>query len=142
MEMRQLAAVEPSEWFVVFHRKSMNRLLSFLAFGEFKHVSAFGYCAGFKAWVVYDVRWSGTSICLMDQSAVIEFTQGCDILKIARTDVKMGPDSRLGLYCVTAIKHLIGLRCVAMTPDQLYRHILRNGGLPIREQSEPRASTA
>lgn len=123
---------EPTEWFVVFHRKTANRILSFLAFGEFKHVSAFAYCDGFKAWVIYDVQWRGTSIRIADQAALIEMTRGLDILKIARTAKRMGASSRIGFTCVTAVKHLIGLQgCVAATPSQLYRHILRNGGVDI-----------
>lgn len=135
-----LRVVEPTEWFIVFHRKSMNRVLSALAFGDLKHVSAFAYCAGFKAWLIYDVTWSGTRIWLADKDAVLRWSAGCDILKIERTDRRMGPSSRLGLYCVTAIKHLIGLKCVAATPGALYRHILRNGGILISEQ-RPSAPT-
>lgn len=134
MDDVSIPAVEPNEWFVVFHRKSLNRVLSFLAFGEFKHVSAFGYCPGLKVWMLYDVQWSGTRIILVDQKTVIDWTHGCDILKIPRTTLRMGMSSRLGFYCVTAVKHLIGLRCVAVTPCALYRHILRHGGILICER--------
>lgn len=122
---------EPTEWFVVFHRKSTHRILSFLALGPYKHVSAFAYAPGFKAWVIYDVQWRGTSIRIVDQAALLELTRGLDILKVSRTGAHMGGSSRLGLYCVTAVKHLLGLRCVAATPTQLYRHILRSGGIDI-----------
>lgn len=125
------AAIEPTEWFVVFHRKSVNRILSFLAFGEFKHVSAFAYCAGLKVWLVYDVQWSGTRVMLVDKLSILALTDGCDILKVSRTGERMAMSSRLGFYCVSAVKHLVGLRCVAVTPGALYRHILRNGGMPI-----------
>lgn len=129
-----IRVVEPNEWFVVFHRRSNSSILSWLAFGEFKHVSAFGYCVGVKLWLVYDVQWVGTRTMLMDEQSILEWTRGCEILKIARTDTRMGLSGRLGLYCVSAIKHLIGLRCVAVTPGQLHRYILRNGGVCIGEQ--------
>ena len=132
--------IEPSEWFIVFHRKSLNPILSFLAFGERKHVSAFGYCPGLKVWMVYDVQWAGTRIMLVDKGAIIEWTRGCDILKIKRVNHRMGLSSRFGLYCVNAIKHLIGLKCVAATPDQLYRHIIKHGGILISEQQQPRTA--
>ena len=122
---------EPTEWNVVFHKTSTSRLLSFLAFGDFKHVSAFGYCVGFRAWVVYDVTWWGTRVWLADKAAIIAATRNCTIVRFPRTDRRMGMSSRLGLYCVTGVKHLLRLRCVAATPDQLYRHILRNGGVDI-----------
>lgn len=129
-------AIEPVEWFVVFHRKSMNRLLGWLAVGEFKHVSAFGYCAGFKCWLIYDVTWSGTRIKLLPhnefgKATIGLWTQDCFIMKLPRGDGLPHPTSRIGFTCVNAVKHLLGLGCVAMTPSQLYRHILRNGGLPL-----------
>jgi hypothetical protein len=133
------SAIEPNEWFVVFHTKSLSPVLSFLAFGERKHVSAFGYCPGLKVWLLYDVQWGGTRIMLLDKAAIMEWTRGCDVLKIARVNHRMGLSSRIGLYCVSAVKHLIGLVCVAVTPDQLYRHIIRHGGILI---SEPKQSPA
>jgi hypothetical protein len=141
-EITDMAVIEPSEWFVVFHRKSVNRILSFLAFGEFKHVSAFGYCPGVKLWLLYEVKLSGTRVMLLDKSAVMAWTEGCDILKIAPTGKRMEFSSRLGFTCVNAVKHLLGLVCVAVTPDQLYRHILRNGGLPIHGRGPSPAAAA
>ena len=136
------SAIEPAEWFVVFHRKSMNRMLSLLAFGEFKHVSAFGYCAGYKVWLVYDVQWGGTRIWLADKASVMAWSEGCDIVKVARAEGQMAASSRLGLYCVNAIKHLLRLKgglCVALTPAALYRHILRNGGTLVAAGHAPTA---
>lgn len=130
-------AIEPTEWFVVFNEKSANYWLGLLTPGRFKHVSAFGYVPGIKLWLLYDVQLSGTRIMLLDKDAVMAWSKGCTILKIARTGSRMGLRSRLCFHCVTAIKHLIGLRCVAVTPDGLYRHILRNGGILISEPRQP-----
>lgn len=123
--------VEPAEWFVVFHRAGVGPVISALAVGEFKHVSAFGYCAGVRAWLVYDVQWAGTRVWLCDKVAIMEWTKDCAVVQIKRSDAVMGLAARLGLYCVSSVKHLLGLRCVAATPTQLYRHILRNGGILI-----------
>lgn len=136
------AATEPAEWFVVFHRKSASRLFSALACGEFKHVSAFGYCAGFKAWIVYDVTWAGTFIRLVAHNdegkrTLGAWTDDCDLIRIPRSEAAPRIASRLGLYCVSAVKHLLGLRCVAATPSGLYRHLLRNGGVLIDGRTEP-----
>lgn len=134
---------EPNVWFLVFHRKSTNRVLSFLAFGEFKHVAAFGYCPRVGMWLVYDVTWTGTRVVLMDKAAIIEWTRGCEILQVDKIGARMGWSSRIGFYCVGAVKHLLGLRCVAATPCQLYRHILRNGGVNIGSgQPAPAAADA
>lgn len=138
----KVTATEPAEWFVVFHRKSTSRLFSMLSCGEFKHVSAFGYCAGFKAWIVYDVTWAGSYIRLVahdeaGKQTLGEWTAGCDLVRIARATAPPPVLSRLGLYCVSAIKHLLGLGCVAMTPSGLYRHLLKHGGVLINGHTEP-----
>ena len=40
MDIRTLpSAIEPSQWFIVFHETTKSRLVSFFAFGRFKHVS-------------------------------------------------------------------------------------------------------
>jgi hypothetical protein len=134
MDMVDLpATIEPSEWFVVFHSKALNRWLSLLTPGRFKHVAVFGYCPGVKLWLAYDVQWSGTRIVLMDKAAIMAWTKDCAVVQISSTGKKMGASSRLGLYCVNAVKHLLRLRCVAATPDGLYRHILRHGGRLISD---------
>jgi hypothetical protein len=133
-------AIEPLEWFVVFHRQAPTRLLSLLAFGEFKHVSAFAYVPGFKAWLVYDAQLAGTRLFLLphrdtSKAVLIRFMDNCAVLKIAKqwNSHAMPWSSRLGFYCVPAVIHLLGLRCVAVRPDALYRHILRNGGIRVDE---------
>jgi hypothetical protein len=135
-------AVEPTEWYVIFRRKVAVPWLRWFALGEFKHVSAMTYCAGFKAWLVYDTQLRGTRIFLVahgHNGAVIkpfftEYTRDCAIVKIARGDAYMGLSSRWGLYCVNEIKHLVGVRCASIRPDALYRALLRNGGILIDEQ--------
>lgn len=138
---------EPAEWFLVFHRTSTSRLLSFIAFGELKHVSAFGYCAGFDAWIVYDVTWKGTRVRLVrndaaGQQAIIDMTRGCDMLKIAHAGQLPSWSSRIGFYCVSSVKHLLGLRCVAITPTQLYRYLRKTGAMTICEHGSTPTATA
>jgi len=135
-------AIEPSEWFVVFHVKSANRWIGLLTPGRFKHVSAFGYCPGVKVWLLYDVQWSATRVMLFDKAAIMRWTSGCAVVRIARVGQRMGWSSRIGFTCVNAVKHLIGLRCVAITPAALYRHIHRNGGTVISEHRQPAATAA
>lgn len=127
------AAAEPAEWFVVFQPEANSRLFSALACGRFKHVSAFAYIPGFKVWLFYDVAWSGTRLVLSAKgpaSAMIEryVAAGCSIVRAARTGKPMGLSSRIGFFCVPAVKHLLGLRTSALRPDALYRHLLANGG--------------
>jgi hypothetical protein len=127
------ATIEPMQWNLVFHRRALNRWLAWLTPGRFKHVAAFAYLPGVRLWLGYDVQWSGTRIVLMDKAAVMAWTRGCAVVEVAVTRQPMGASSRLGFYCVNAVKHLVGVKCIAATPDQLYRHILSHGGRLISE---------
>jgi len=134
----------PSDWYVVFHTRSSRRWLSWLAMGRFKHVSAFAYVPGFKAWLIYDVQWSGTQLALLPHpaglSALMGYTAGCEIIKMTR---RRGGARGLGFFCTTSIAHLLGLRCVALVrPDALYRCILRHGGEIIGDKHEAKEHSA
>ena len=140
MDYREIpSAIEPSAWYVVFHERTQSRIVSFLSFGRFKHVSAFGYYAGFKGWLVVDPHFTRLRLSMIPHEKhglLIKYMDGCTVVKIepkngfnlaARPGVP-------GIFCVPAIKYLIGLSCVAVRPDALYRHIINNGGIPIDGQ--------
>jgi hypothetical protein len=126
-------ATEPDHWFLAFHRSAANRFVEWLACGEFKHISAFAYMPGYKAWLIYDVQMLGTRLQLVphDEFLGLDWITHASILRVHRGGGRWSLASRLGFYCVPAVKHLLGLRCLALTPDGLYRHILRNGGVCI-----------
>jgi len=128
-------AVEPNEWFVVFHTKAMNRWLALLACGKFKHVSALAYCPGFKAWLLFDAQWTGMRLILMPHETAktfyAEYTADCVVLKMTRVHRTMPVSTRLGFYCVTATKHLLGLHTGALRPDAFYRACLKAGGIAV-----------
>ena len=125
-------AIEPNEWFIVFHPKARTRWISWLACGKFKHVSAFAYCPGFRVWLIYDAQWSGMRLFLVSAAAAKamlgKYTACCAIVKFTPWRHPMPLTSRLAYYCVPAIKHLLGVRCASWRPDGLYVHLLRNGG--------------
>ena len=133
------STVEPNDWLVVFHRKTKIRWLKWLAMGEFVHVSALAYCAGFKAWLVYDTQLNGTRLFLIPhgdavKSFFVEHADGAEIVRFRRQYGGMGFTSRLGFYCVPAIKHLLAVRCGAWRPDALYRELIRLGGTRVNER--------
>lgn len=136
------SSVEPTEWYVIFHPSTTSPLLSFLAFGHFKHVSAIGYYAGFKVWLLFDARRAGMRVPLIaheSMKAVIgEYTEGCTLVKFARRPdpIGMAPHLRLGFFCVTAVKHLLGVRCPTLRPDGLFRHLMKHGGTVINGHAE------
>ena len=138
-------AFEPTYWNVVFHPSEtrLNRIL----LGRFQHCAAFTYVPGFRAWIVYDVQWSGMRLCWFAHcddtlAAFIHWTRDCTLVRFERQHRRMMVASRLGFYCVPAIKCLLGLSCVAVTPDGLYRHLINNGGMLFNERIEPTAAAA
>ena len=143
---RENFGVEPNIWYVVFTRKAANRFLSWLAMGKFKHVWAFAYCPGFKCWLTYDTELNGTRIRLLPHEAAPNllafYTRDCVVVRIAKNfdPMPLSIASHLAFYCVPAIKHLLGLSCVAWRPDGLYRHIMRCGGVRIDEPVNPGAA--
>ena len=134
-------AIEPSYWNVVFHpsQTRLDRLL----LGRFRHVSAFTYIPGVAAWVMVDCQWGGMRIAFIPRLAVlIAYTSGCTVVKFDRRYQRFALASRFGFYCVPAIKQLLGLSCVAVRPDALYRAIINNGGEIINEPERPAAAAA
>lgn len=141
------AGSEPAEWFLAFHRECESKILSFLAFGEFKHVLAFGYCPGLKVWLVFDVTWQKTWIRLLahEQGAIeqlAELTRNCAIVAFAPQGRTPPLITRIGYFCVPAVISLLGLGCVAITPTSLYRYLLKNGGYEINAHVPSTAAAA
>ena len=142
MEIRELPpAIEPDYWNVVFHPS--EGILPRLVLGRFQHVSAFTYIPGFAGWILYDVQWGGVRIAMFSKVAhLVAYTRGCTVVKFTCRYDHMPLYTRLGFYCVPAIKHLIGLSCVAVSPDGLYRAVIANGGEVISEPERPTAAAA
>lgn len=120
-----LRTVAPLKWTVCFHPQSnlawVNRIP-----GRFKHVSAYAYAREFGLYLHYDIKIAHTQITpCRDALALMEFIRGCDCV-----EMPTGAASRpqLAFYCVPAIKHLLGIRCVVLRPDGLYRYCLQHGG--------------
>lgn len=123
---------EPSTWTLVFHRESASRLLGFLAFGRFKHVSAFAWLPELRIWLVYDVQFARTLVLALPDTPQAKaylgaLIRGNAIVTMPRRE-GLRPWFRFGFFCTTAVKHLVGLRCVAVRPDALYRHCIAMGG--------------
>jgi hypothetical protein len=134
-------AIEPNYWNVVFH-PSENALARW-CLGRFGHVSAFAYVPGVGVWIVYDCQWGGTRISFVPRVKIlIAYTRGCAVVKMDRLYKPMILMSRIGFYCVPAIKNLLGLSCVAVTADGLYRHLLDHGGTLINGESVKPAAAA
>lgn len=126
-------AIEPVQWNVVFHRKALSRWSSAIAMGHFKHVSAFAYLAGLKGWVLFDVQFSRLRIVVLpdtfDSRVILgQVMKGNAVILMSRREGGGIRFFRLGFFCTSAIKHLLGIRSSALRPSALFRECLRNGG--------------
>lgn len=125
-------AAEPQRWTIVFHRKPANWFFCFIAFGEFKHVSAFAWIPELRIWLTFDAGFSRTRIVALpdteySKAILRSLITGNAIVTMPVREAAM-PWFRLGPFCTTAVKHLIGLRSSALRPDTLLRHCIAQGG--------------
>lgn len=140
--MREVPAygIEARRWTVVFHRKAENRFFSLIAMGHFKHVSAFAFIPELGLWTIYDVGFRRTRLIHLadtDEAKTIlaYIVKGNCTVTVETGDASL-PLMRAGLFCTTAIKHLIGARSSALRPDRLFRHLVAQGGVVRDDGSE------
>jgi hypothetical protein len=133
--MREISAfgVEAQRWTIVFHRKSKHLFFRMIAMGHFKHVSAIAWIPELSQWWVYDVGFRRTSLkVLVDgesaKAIIAAIVKGNATVTIDVRDDEL-PWMRLGMFCTTAVSHLIGIRTGALRPDRLYRHLVAQGGV-------------
>lgn len=124
-------AIEPTMWFLVFQEKARTRWVNWLAFGRFKHVSAYGWVPDQRMWVFYDVSLGRTRIAVLPVCDAAEE----EIRRLARYGVTLAMKPRgecrrwfrVGFWCVPAMAHLVGVPSCAVRPDALFRQCLRHG---------------
>lgn len=133
--MRELSAygIEARRWTVVFHRKSEHWFFRTIALGHFKHVSALAWVPELSQWWIYDVGFRRTYLrVLVDgrsaQSTIAAIIKGNCTVTIDTRDENL-PLMRLGMFCTTAVAHLVGVRSSALRPDRLFRHLVAQGGV-------------
>lgn len=131
--------IEPDTWVLAFHRTTTYRWLRWIAIGPYKHVSAFAWVRPYGMWVYYDVRLIGTQLILLPDSQqatawLTSQTADADLVNFRRLNCG-GKNYHLAPFsCVSAVKHLIGLRSGALLPTTLFDHCLRHGGELIHGQ--------
>jgi hypothetical protein len=139
--MREISAfgIEAARWTVVFHRKAENWFFSAIALGRFKHVSALAWIPELGQWWVYDVGFRRTRLKVLEDGPTAVNIVAAIIKGNATVTVDVREDQlpwmRLGMFCTTAVSHLIGVRCAALRPDALYRHLIASGGILRDDES-------
>lgn len=146
--MREVSAfgIEARRWTVVFHREAENWFFSAIALGKFKHVSALAWVPDLGQWWIYDVGFRRTRLKVMEDGPTAKQVIGAIVRGNATVTIDVREDGlpwmRLGLFCTTAISHLIGLRCGALRPDALYRHLVAKGGVVRDDGTGPAANSS
>jgi hypothetical protein len=113
----------------------------FLAPG-FRHVTAAAWFDDQQRWVLIDPTRRGTVVLiyrqdqfggrfqqLMDSSSVVLRV----VAKRSRTATPFG------WWCTGSVKALLGVRCRALSPAALYRHLLRNGAETVKMPAPARS---
>jgi len=132
--MREVAAfgIEARRWTVVFHRRAENWFFAAIAMGHFKHVSALAWIPELAQWWVYDVGFRRTRLRVLEDGAAARTEIAALVNGNATVTVDVRDDGlpwmRLGLFCTTAVSHLLGVRCASPRPDALYRRLVAEGG--------------
>lgn len=140
MELERLVQLGkcPPTWYVIFGADPIGHWFDKLLHPGFKHVFAIGYVPDTKQWLIYDVALQRTRIATMSTAQVggliAWVTKNAVAVEYTPRTSQPSLLHRLGLWCVPAIKHLLGVRCVALTPYQLYWYLLRHGGKLVWEK--------
>lgn len=124
-------APEVLVWNIIFLKADRRRhYLDLFTGKDWRHVVAYGWSN--DRWIVYDVGDVRSQILVLNDYQFDSWHETIDhrvtaAVKFETTD-RTVPATRVGLWCVTAVKHLTGLRSGALRPKALFRHLLRNGG--------------
>lgn len=127
----------PDFWYACFMKTGSEAWWDRFLPPGFRHVYLIGYVAAHDVWLLFDPRraWSvlgvvsvGTVGSLLSRAV----GEGAALLVKPEGDA-MSPGwlGRLGFYCVPAVKHALGLRCVAVTPRGLHDCLLKMGARPL-----------
>lgn len=121
-------AREPDEWFVAFIRSGTRRWWKCFTGNNFDHVFTFGYARGH--WLLVDWCTFGLKVRLLlddDIDFIIAGAMRNGTILGMKKQPFYRPAPRLPLYCVSAVKHQLGLRSWSITPQQLFCELRRLG---------------
>ncbi len=127
-------ATEPEvvSWMVLFLEGAPRRQHFFQIFTSraWRHCLCYGWANG--RWIVYDAgdRRSQVKVLTDDQFAAWDAAITPRVTAAVKIDTgeRALPVARLGLWCVSVVKHLTAIRSGAFTPKALFRDLLANGG--------------
>lgn len=124
---------QPQTWTLVFKRKAKSRFRSFIAFGRYKHVCAYGYVPFLHVWVFFDPHWEGNRISIAADGPAAEkmieaWIVDADLVLIEQRPFKPVWCPPIFGWCAPTISRLIGLPGSALRATTLFRTCLEHGG--------------
>lgn len=130
--------VTPASWQVCFMGVERRFPWDWLLPAGFRHVFLLGYLPGMGHWLCYDVMFFKTEITVLSPARAgflltLAEREGAVLTWPAPTTAQPLWRLRLGFWCVTAAKHVLGVGCVAMTPKGLHDYLVRRGATPLVE---------
>lgn len=122
-------------WYVAFVPGPRTYWWDWLSPAWCRHCFAFGYHAMSDRWLVYDVEMSRTVLIAIepeDMAPWLDEMRRNHGMRCLHVETGDGAPwyARMGLYCVSAVKHLIGARSGALRPVGLWRDLLKAGATP------------
>ena len=139
--------IEPN-WILVFSKKRGRWWVRLLACGRYHHVKAIAYLPAMRAWLFYDVKFNGTRLMLSreddpgSRAFLHDYLESCDLVAMPRLPIPKRFAPQTGFWCTIAMKHLVGIRTVALRPDRLWRDSVAAGGKPYENGLGEGASVA
>lgn len=130
----------PRVWQVCFVGTERRAPWDWFLPAGYRHAFLLGYLPDHELWLCYDVHCWGSEISVMSGaragSLLTWATREGGVLNWPAAAVTPSWRLRFGFWCVPAIKHVLGLRCVAMTPRRLHDWMVRHGARPLVEESD------
>lgn len=126
-------------WYIMFEGPRERRFLIDVFTGPgFRHCLAFAFDPGGERWLIYDVTRRGTAILALTGAQFPDWLTTMKVRERARVLQYDLPDHaphrfwlQTGMWCVTAIIHLVGLRSSAWRPAALWRDLIRAGAIEV-----------
>ena len=135
MELDDYDDTEIVYWNVIFQTNPREHWWDWLTCHQWRHCCAYGWNA--DRWIVFDVADTRSRIHVMlDAEFDVWLSQRMEkATAVVKFPTQMGGGlrARVGLWCVTSIKHLLGLGSSALRPKALFRDLVRQGAEVVYE---------
>lgn len=137
---------QPRVWQVCFAKRTRTWWVDRFLPDGFRHVYLIGYVPEFGLWLLFDPLNDATGISILSKEMAgryltLAMTEGAVLNFPARTVIpRVRFWHRLDFWCVPAVRHVLGLGCVATTPRGLHDYLVSLGAQPLTEEDNGRVS--